>query len=142
MVNLKIKEPDYKALYESRQAKIDSLNKTISGLKARNTKLENENKRLEKDLRWADPERGKVIIKYNELVNKKKKAENNLFQLEGVRRAYLEYSYIKTNKPMLFIDWLRSDTPKKISLLLDETKFFNKMHRILFKESYAKNYKY
>jgi predicted RNA-binding protein len=42
MLNLKIKEPDYKALYESRQAKIDSLNKTINGLKARNTKLENE----------------------------------------------------------------------------------------------------
>ena len=46
MLNLKIKEPDYKALYESRQAKIDSLNKTISGLKARNTKLENEINRL------------------------------------------------------------------------------------------------
>jgi len=42
MLNLKIKEPDYKALYESRQDKIDSLNKTIIGLKARNTKLENE----------------------------------------------------------------------------------------------------
>lgn len=42
MLNLKIKEPDYKALYESRQAKIDSLNKTISGLKGRITKLENE----------------------------------------------------------------------------------------------------
>jgi len=42
MLNLKIKEPDYKALYESRQAKIDSLNKTISGLKSRNTKLEND----------------------------------------------------------------------------------------------------
>jgi cell division protein FtsB len=48
MLNLKIKEPDYKALYESRQAKIDSLNKTISGLKARNTKLENEIKTLTK----------------------------------------------------------------------------------------------
>jgi len=46
MVNLKIKEPDYKALYLSRQAKIDSLNKTIIGLKARNTKLENEVNRL------------------------------------------------------------------------------------------------
>jgi cell division protein FtsB len=46
MLNLKIKEPDYKALYESRQAKIDSLNKTIIGLKARNTKLENEVNRL------------------------------------------------------------------------------------------------
>lgn len=46
MVKLKIKEPDYKALYESRQAKIESLNKTISGLKARNTKLENEVNRL------------------------------------------------------------------------------------------------
>jgi hypothetical protein len=46
MLNLKIKEPDYKALYESRQAKIDSLNKTISGLKARNTILENEINRL------------------------------------------------------------------------------------------------
>ena len=42
MLNLKIKEPDYKQLYESRQAKIDSLNKTIVGLKSRNTKLENE----------------------------------------------------------------------------------------------------
>jgi hypothetical protein len=42
MLNLKIKEPDYKQLYESRQAKIDSLNKTISGLKSRNTKLEND----------------------------------------------------------------------------------------------------
>ena len=41
-MNLKIKEPDYKALYESRQAKIDSLNKTISGLKGRITRLENE----------------------------------------------------------------------------------------------------
>jgi len=49
MLNLKIKEPDYKALYESRQAKIDSLNKTISGLKARNTKLENEVNRLLKN---------------------------------------------------------------------------------------------
>ena len=49
MLNLKIKEPDYKALYESRQAKIDSLNKTISGLKARNTKLENEINRLLKN---------------------------------------------------------------------------------------------
>lgn len=39
---LKIKELDYKALYESRQAKIDSLNKTIAGLRGRNTKLENE----------------------------------------------------------------------------------------------------
>lgn len=42
MLNLKIKEPDYKQLYESRQAKIDSLNKTISGLKGRITRLENE----------------------------------------------------------------------------------------------------
>ncbi len=42
MLNLKIKEPDYKALYESRQAKIDSLNKTIVGLKGRITRLENE----------------------------------------------------------------------------------------------------
>jgi hypothetical protein len=42
MLNLKIKEPDYKALYESRQAKIDSLNKTIIGLKARNSRLESE----------------------------------------------------------------------------------------------------
>lgn len=41
-MNLKIKEPDYKQLYESRQAKIDSLNKTISGLKGRITRLENE----------------------------------------------------------------------------------------------------
>lgn len=41
-MNLKIKEPDYKALYESRQSKIDSLNKTISGLKGRITRLENE----------------------------------------------------------------------------------------------------
>ncbi len=49
MLNLKIKEPDYKALYESRQAKIDSLNKTITGLKARNTKLENEVNRLLKN---------------------------------------------------------------------------------------------
>jgi hypothetical protein len=40
--NLKIKEPDYKQLYESRRAKIDSLNKTISGLKGRITRLENE----------------------------------------------------------------------------------------------------
>lgn len=39
---LKIKEPDYKQLYESRQAKIDSLNKTISRLKGRITTLENE----------------------------------------------------------------------------------------------------
>jgi hypothetical protein len=54
MLNLKIKEPDYKALYLSRQAKIDSLNKTISGLKARNTKLENEIIKLK---------RGKVQIK-------------------------------------------------------------------------------
>jgi cell division protein FtsB len=46
MLNLKIKEPDYKELYLSRQAKIDSLNKTITGLKARNTKLENEVNRL------------------------------------------------------------------------------------------------
>jgi cell division protein FtsB len=49
MLNLKIKEPDYKALYESRQDKIDSLNKTITGLKARNTKLENEVNRLLKN---------------------------------------------------------------------------------------------
>jgi len=49
MLNLKIKEPDYKELYLSRQAKIDSLNKTISGLKARNTKLENEVNRLLKN---------------------------------------------------------------------------------------------
>ncbi len=68
MLNLKIKEPDYKQLYESRQAKIDSLNKTISGLKGRITKLENENKRLDKDLKWADSERGKVIIEFNKLV--------------------------------------------------------------------------
>jgi cell division protein FtsB len=46
MLNLKIKEPDYKALYESRQDKIDILNKTIIGLKARNTKLENEINKL------------------------------------------------------------------------------------------------
>jgi cell division protein FtsB len=46
MLNLKIKEPDYKELYLSRQAKIDSLNKTITGLKARNTKLENEVNKL------------------------------------------------------------------------------------------------
>lgn len=46
MLNIKIKEPDYNQLYESRQAKIDSLNKTISGLKGRITRLENENKRL------------------------------------------------------------------------------------------------
>jgi len=54
MLNLKIKEPDYKELYLSRQAKIDSLNKTIIGLKARNTKLENEIIKLK---------RGKVQIK-------------------------------------------------------------------------------
>ena len=41
-MNLKIKEPDYKQLYESRQDKIDRLNKTISGLKGRITRLENE----------------------------------------------------------------------------------------------------
>lgn len=51
MLNLKIKEPDYKALYESRQAKIDSLNKTISGLKSRNTRLENENNKLTKQIK-------------------------------------------------------------------------------------------
>jgi len=53
MLNLKIKEPDYKALYESRQAKIDSLNKTIIGLKARNTKLENEVNRLLKNSNYT-----------------------------------------------------------------------------------------
>jgi hypothetical protein len=51
MLNLKIKEPDYKALYESRQAKIDSLNKTISGLKGRITRLENENYKLTKQIK-------------------------------------------------------------------------------------------
>ena len=51
MLNLKIKEPDYKQLYESRQAKIDSLNKTIVGLKSRNTKLENENYKLTKQIK-------------------------------------------------------------------------------------------
>lgn len=51
MLNLKIKEPDYKALYESRQAKIDSLNKTISGLKGRITRLENENNKFKKQIK-------------------------------------------------------------------------------------------
>jgi polyhydroxyalkanoate synthesis regulator phasin len=50
MLNLKIKEPDYKALYESRQSKIDSLNKTISGLKGRITSLENELNREKRKL--------------------------------------------------------------------------------------------
>jgi len=75
-------------------------------------------------------------------MDKKKKAEQNLFKLEGVRKSYLAYCYNSNNKPILFVDWLGSDIPKKITLLLDETKFFNKMHRILFEESYAKNYKY
>lgn len=55
-MNLKIKEPDYKALYESRQAKIDSLNKTISGLKGRITRLENENKKQRKEIQSLNDE--------------------------------------------------------------------------------------
>jgi len=51
MLNLKIKEPDYKALYESRQAKIDSLNKTISGKDARITTLLNEINKLKKQIK-------------------------------------------------------------------------------------------
>lgn len=55
-MNLKIKEPDYKSLYESRQAKIDSLNKTISGLKGRITRLENENKKQRKEIQSLNDE--------------------------------------------------------------------------------------
>jgi len=46
MLHIKIKEPDYKKLYfeslEANKLLNETRNKTISGLKGRNTKLENE----------------------------------------------------------------------------------------------------
>ena len=73
MLNLKIKEPDYKALYESRQAKIDSLNKTISGLKGRITRLENENYKLKKGFKGMD-----IAPSFKVIIDAIKEDTNNL----------------------------------------------------------------
>ena len=50
-MKLIIPPTDYKELYHSRQDKITSLNKTISGMKCRNTILENEIIRLKMDIK-------------------------------------------------------------------------------------------
>lgn len=74
-MNLKIKEPDYKQLYESRQAKIDSLNKTISGLKGRITRLENENKNIKRISAELDATNDRIV---NGLLSEKKTLQENI----------------------------------------------------------------
>lgn len=74
-MSLKIKEPDYKALYESRQAKIDSLNKTISGLKGRITRLENENKNIKRISAELDATHDRIV---NGLLSERKSLQENI----------------------------------------------------------------
>jgi len=62
MLNLKIKEPDYKALYfeamESKRQLQARHDKQIAGYKARNTILESDRKKLNKE-----------VVKLNDVIN-------------------------------------------------------------------------
>lgn len=69
------------------------------------------------------------------------KALDKLYNLHGVHNSYLRYA-LSRDEPLTFYEWLASDIQKPINLFYGERKLFDKMHRIIFKNSYAKDYKF